>query len=129
MSSPYRETAQKRRQKTFLKAFLEVATVTWAAKAAGIGRRTHYDWLKKDEGYQEAFSQAEDVASDALYEEARKRAISGKSDVLLMFLMKGDNPAKYRDSHHVTVDGTINLVKLMNEGRNRVAEDEKAHGD
>lgn len=144
VSSSRIETAKKRRQAAFLEAFKECATVTHAAEIAKVGRRTHYDWLKKDPAYVEAFEEAEIAAIDTLIQEARRRAVQGVSepvyhkgevvgaiqkysDSLLMFLMKGAMPGKYRDNHHVTVDGTVNLVKLMNEGRGRVEEDEKAH--
>ena len=50
--------AKKKRQDAFLKEFKICATVTHAVRAAGIGRQTHYDWLKKDEEYQVAFAEA-----------------------------------------------------------------------
>ena len=131
-----------KRKKAFLEEFAKCATITHAARATNIGRQSHYDWLKKDKKYQVAFAEAEVAASDALLQEARRRAIQGVeepilykgkvvrtiqkySDSLLMFLMKGDQPEKYRDNHHITGGLDVNLVQLMNEGRDRLAQHRK----
>lgn len=107
----------------FLAAFVETARVSSAVKAAGIGRRTHYNWLAADPDYAQSFEEAELRAAKVLEEEARRRAIAGTlkyrfdakgnpikhpktgkpyaervySDNLLMFLLKGLAPHKYRD--------------------------------
>jgi hypothetical protein len=39
-----------------------------------------------------------------------------------MFLIKGDNPEKYRDNHHHTGEVGVNIVGLLNAGRDRLAE-------
>ena len=119
-SSSQRETAQKKRQAVFLKAFMEIATITHAARAAKIGRQTHYDWLKKDGEYQEAFADAKAAAGDALIAEARRRALE-YSDTLLIFLLKGAYPEKYRENYHHTGDMNVALVDLLNAGRDRLA--------
>lgn len=109
-----RETAKARRQKAFLAAFAETGNLTRSAEAAGVVRRQHYEWLE-DAGYRKAFADAQAQATDALEAEARRRAVEGVeeptgwyqgspggyvtrySDTLLMFLMKGANPDKYKE--------------------------------
>ncbi len=120
VSSSHRETAQKRRQAAFLEAYITCGTITHAALVAKIGRQTHYDWLKKDPDYLEAFNEAQEAAGDALIAEARRRALE-YSDTLLIFLLKGAFPEKYREHYHHTGDMNVNLVELLNAGRDRLA--------
>ena len=57
-------------------------------------------WLHKDSEYATKVDQAMEEAVDVLEAVARKRAIVG-SDVLLIFLLKGHRPEKYRERHEV----------------------------
>ena len=120
-------------------------TVTHAAKAAGVDRGTHYNWLETDPDYAEAFDAAQEAASEVLVREARRRAVEGAeepivyqgkiqkgedgrpasvkrfSDILLIFLMKGAMPEVYRDNFHIT--GNVELNTVMDRlaaGRQRV---------
>ncbi len=107
---------EKRRvlQDRFLDAFEKVGNLTTAAQLATIDRQTHYNWLKSDPGYKERFADTEEKAHDGLEQEARRRAVVGvdepvyykgevvgyvrkMSDVLLIFLLKGARPEKYRE--------------------------------
>lgn len=133
-----------RQKKAFLEAYADTANVTAAAIAAGVGRRTHYDWLEDDEQYAADFQQAGEQAVDLLELEARRRGAEGVdepvihqgqlcgrwvndkgetvqpdapgatmipltikrySDTLLIFLMKGARPEKYRDNSKMVVTG------------------------
>ena len=112
----------------FLAAFAECGTILGAVKAAGVARHTHYVWLKKDEQYKKAFRQACRAAGEMLEQEARRRAIEGVvqlkfhagqpiidprtgqpyvelrySDILLIFLLKGAMPKKYRERYETNV--------------------------
>lgn len=86
--------------------------VTRAAAAAGIDRSTHYDWLKADQLYALQAQDAAEQAADHLelelltrardrYEDVKppegKKRVRG-SDLLLIFLLKGLRPWKYRDN-------------------------------
>lgn len=84
------------RKVAFLIEYEGRGSLTAAAKAAGIVRRTHYDWLEKDPQYAKSFESAKGRALDSLETEAWDRAFEG-SDLLLIFLLKANNPAKYRD--------------------------------
>lgn len=119
----------------FLSAYAECGTVTHAATAAGISRGSHYVWLGEPE-YEAAYSLAHDYACQSLELEARRRAMAGWdepvfhngevcghkrkfSDALLMFLMKGAMPDKYRDNvkleHAGAIGGNVTI---------RIVEDE-----
>lgn len=100
-----------------LDAYADCGTVTYAAKTAGVGRQTIYTWLQQDKDFKTAFDAAGEEAVDALEQEARRRALIGLdepvgfykgaaseyvkrySDTLLIFLLKGARPEKYKDRH------------------------------
>ena len=67
-----------RKKAAFLKAFQEVGVVSYAARAAKIGRRTHYDWLESDPEYARKVEDAKDEAADALEVELFRRALDTK---------------------------------------------------
>lgn len=113
------------KKRAFLAAYCQVGNVSDAAKLAEINRMSHYNWLQSDERYAELFQQANEIACDHLEAEARRRAISGVeepvfyhgevcgtirrySDTLLIFLLKGARPDKFRDNatiRHTGPDG------------------------
>lgn len=118
-------SATPAKQHTFLKVYSEVGNLTQAALAAKIDPSTHSKWMH-DPDYAEAFRKAQDAAVDVLVAEARRRALEGeeepviyqgglcyetlpnkkrkqivlrrRSDMLLMFLIKGMRPEVYRDT-------------------------------
>jgi hypothetical protein len=117
--------------------------VTHAAAAARIDRTTHNHWLNAEPHYAEAFAVAKERANENLEREARRRAVEGTeepvfhqgkvcggirkySDTLLIFLMKGAMPDRYRErvdvnaQVNVTVDVADRLVRarerMMAEG-------------
>lgn len=123
-------------QTRFLTAFTAIGTVTGAARQAGVGRRTHYDWLDADPEYASRYKDSEEAAIDNLEQEARRRAMVGVeepihyqgqrvdtvrrySDTLLIFLLKGKRPEIYRERFEHTGAGggpiqlqTYDLTKL-----------------
>lgn len=120
------------KKRAFLAAYAISGNVTDAAERAGIERKTHYRWLSKDSAYAEAFKDAEEEAADRLEAEARRRATQGVdepvfykgyecgtitrySDALLMFLLKGARPEKYKErvaNEHSGPDGGPVAVKV-----------------
>ena len=113
----------------FLDAFAGVGNVSAAAKLAGVGRRSHYDWVRGDAAYATAFGEAVDEAADRLETEARRRAVTGTSesvyykgatcgtlrkysDTLLIFLLKGARPEKYSERFVHTGSGKRGAILL-----------------
>lgn len=112
------ETVAK--QNAFLRAYAEHGTITHSARAAGIAPAYHYNWLDIDPDYPAKFKEAHQEAVEALELEARRRAVNGVeeptgwykgepggfvkrySDTLLIFLLKGALPDKYKDRHEHT---------------------------
>lgn len=123
-----RQTRTTAAQNAFLVAMSLTGNISASARAAGVDRGMHYDWLTFDTEYAERFKEAKAEAIEVLETEARRRAIeglvtykftqSGKpikhpvtgepyfehkvSDTLLIFLLKAEAPEKYRDQLAVT---------------------------
>lgn len=110
------------KKRAMLAALSASGNVRLAAESAGIHRSMHYTWLRHDERYAEAVTAAMEEAADRLEEEARRRAVEGVeepvyqggkrvgtirrySDTLLIFLLKGARPAKYRSRSSIELAG------------------------
>lgn len=108
----------------FLEAYSTCGNISKAAEMAGVCRASHYNWINDDETYKIYFTEAEQEAIDMLETEARRRALNGVSepvfyqgmecgtvqkysDTLLIFLLKGARPQKYREN--VSVDANVNV--------------------
>lgn len=113
---------KKRRVRTFphhkkralLAALRRTGNVSAAARAARVDRNCFYNWRRDDEVFRAAADDAMEEAADRLESEARRRAETGVlepvyhggkrvgtirrySDTLLIFLLKGARPEKFRD--------------------------------
>jgi hypothetical protein len=114
-----------------LAALAETGNVSKACAAAEVGRATHYEWLRDDPQYAKDAADAMEHAADLLEEEARRRAHDGVdepvfyqgevcgtvrkySDTLLIFLLKGAKPDKFRERSSVVVEDPVKaLAKLL----------------
>lgn len=90
--------------------FAEVGRVDLACEMAGVGRTTHYGWLKSDPEYKAAFDAAREQAIDLLEDKARERALAGESDRLLEFLLKGLKPEVYGDRMKTEISGQLEVT-------------------
>jgi len=87
-------------------------------------------WIRKLPGYQRAWDDAREIAADGLEIEAYRRAVEGNpqpvyyrgekigtrkeySDLLLLFLMKGARPEKYRDRAEIQHKGDLLGLKEL----------------
>jgi hypothetical protein len=112
MAGTHKFTAKKA---AVLAAYPECGTITHAARAAGVSRRIHFKWMKSDPQYHEAFEAARDEFTDRLEAEAVRRAHDGWTEpvfyrgaecgavrrfdsTMLIFLLKANRPAKYRET-------------------------------
>ena len=108
-----------KKRKAFLDSLRKTGNVSKAARVIGAGRQTVYDWRKEDKDFAGDWDDAIEEGLDALEEEARRRAFKGTlkpvfhlgkkcgsirqfSDTLMIFLLKGGRPEKYRDRHEIT---------------------------
>ncbi len=98
----------------FLSALARTGNISLACKVARIHRQTAYEWRQTEPLFETAWQDALKDATDVLEQEARRRAVEGTkkpvyqggqhvgdiqefSDTLLIFLLKGAAPEKYRE--------------------------------
>lgn len=60
--------------------------VTTAAKAVGIDRTTHYDWLKSDEEYKAAVDSIQDITLDFAESQLHKQIKDGEVTSTIFYL-------------------------------------------
>jgi hypothetical protein len=122
----------------FLEALRKTGgNVARACRAEGIARQTAYDWKESDREFAQKWKDAVEEGTDDLEQEARRRALTGLqktifykgepigtereySDTLMIFLLKGNRPEKYKDRHELTganggaieTKQTVDLSKL-----------------
>ncbi len=144
--SPFPKIANAH-QRAFLVAFLETGNVRRACEVAKVGRSSHYRWFEQHPAYREAFKLAKECAADLLEAEAYRRAVEGVeepvgwykgraggmvrkySDTLLIFLLKGLRPEKYRD--RVELHGqlaNLDLSRLDDDSLRRIGAGESVWG-
>jgi hypothetical protein len=81
-----------------------------------------YEHRKTDESFARAWDDAVEAGADALEDEAVRRA-KESSDVLLIFLLKGRRPGKFKDRAVLEHDITDRLADRLAAARKR------KHGD
>ena len=99
-------------KRTFLAAYVRSGNISRASRAARVNLCMHYYWKKTDPRYAAAFEEAKEMAAQHLEDEAVRRALGG-SDVLLIFLLKGFMPEKYKDRHVVEHQGAVELLHKL----------------
>ncbi len=101
-----------------LKCLRAGTSVADACDTIGVTLRQHYGWRDVDEEYRRACSDVMEVGTQRLESEAYRRATEGKSDTMLIFLLKARRPDVYRDRYqqvdinHKMVDLTKRLGEL-----------------
>jgi hypothetical protein len=119
---PSKATIKKEEnQAAFLAAFAKSGHFGNSALAAHIDRSHVYDW-RNDPAFEARFQIARKQSVTVLEDEAHRRAYTGVdepvfyrgeecgtvrkySDTLLIFLLKGNDPVKYRDNNQLEVTG------------------------
>ncbi|AEV24612.1 hypothetical protein Dsui_0192 [Azospira oryzae PS] len=116
-------TAKKR--DAFLLALEDTANVTKACKKSRLARRSAYEWRDDDPDFARAWDEALERGTDALEDEAVRRATEGTlkpvfykgqkcgsvreySDTLLIFMLKARRPEKFKErteQQHTGKDG------------------------
>ena len=127
-------------QKAFLEALADTCNVRSACQTAGIARNSAYLWRSDDPDFASKWKAALEIGADALEEEAIRRAREGVdepvfhkgqicgvvrkySDTLLIFLLKGAKPLKYRDNVDLNVTGELSISGAVNRIRERATDE------
>lgn len=126
-----RATRTPKKKAAFLEALAQTASVCRACQLARLGRRTVYDWRDADPDFAKAWDAALERGTDALEDEAVRRAFQGTlkpvyqqglrvgtireySDTLLIFMLKARRPHRFRERHlleHANADGKPFVVE------------------
>jgi hypothetical protein len=102
--------------------------VTLSCEIAGISKRAAYDWRESDVEFAADWNEAVESGTEDLESEARRRALIGVdepvfyqgeacgtvkkySDTLLIFLLKGRRPDKYRDNVTIKVEDVDRAIE------------------
>lgn len=133
MARPKKGADEGALKAAFLEALEGTASVTKACELSKLSRRTAYNWRDADELFAEAWDKAVERGTDALEDEAIRRAYHGTdkpvfqggelvghireySDTLLIFMLKARRPDKFKDRQtheHIGKDGAP-LVPVLN---------------
>jgi hypothetical protein len=114
----------------FIKALTTSGNVSWSARKAKVTREYAYRLRKEDEAFSAAWDDAIEQSSDAMEQEAWRRANKGVrrvksfyhqgervgedviveySDTLMMFLLKARRPDVYRERTDLNVKGNVSI--------------------
>jgi hypothetical protein len=121
------EEVRSAKKRAFCEALARTGVIGTAAKIAGINHQTYYNWVDADEDFAEQVKLAKIAAADLLEAEARRRAVEGWDEpvfwqgeevggirkydsTLLIFLLKGEKPEKYRERYDVRVGDSVPVV-------------------
>jgi hypothetical protein len=119
----------------FLETLKSTGNVTAAAEAAGFSRRTAYDHKEADETFAAAWKEAEEIATDTLEAEARRRGLEGVeepvyylgkecgrirkySDRMLELLLKAHRSELFKDRVANEHSGSVTLESLITGANN-----------
>ncbi len=108
----------------FLDALARGLSATAAAEAAGIARRTAYEWREADDEFRQLWDDAIESGTDRLEDEAIRRGHDGYdittmttdgtgqtvhkySDTLMILMLKGRRTAKFAERDQHAVSGQI----------------------
>jgi hypothetical protein len=140
-----RDTIKEVQADKFIAHLSKHGVVSVAAKAAGTSRTEVYRERAEDKAFADRWNDALEQAGDMLEKEAIRRAYSGVmrpvyqggakvgsvreySDTLLIFLLKGARPGKFRENHRVEVSGpgggAIPIREIVVERSGAPAEDD-----
>ena len=121
-----------KKRAAFLAELAERGNVSEACAAADIGRTTAYEWRADDATFAAEWDAALDQAADLMEREAYRRAVEGVdepvygslgnnmgtgevgtirkySDTLLIFLLKGARPEKFRERTEQKHTGAVEV--------------------
>jgi len=99
------------------KAMLEaleqsLGIVTSACKKVGIGRTTHYMWLKEDEEYKAAVEDVENIALDFAESQLHKHIKEGNTSGTIFYLKTKGKKRGYIERTEVQQETTIKSLDI-----------------
>lgn len=130
----------KKKKEEFLEHLRTTANVSDSALKINVSRTALYERRDKDPAFKADWDKAVELGTDALEDEGVRRAKDGVtkpvfykgmicggvqeySDTLLMFMLKGRRPEKFKDRNEVTgKDGEPLTVQIVRHGDSAASE-------
>jgi len=84
-----------------------MGVVSTACQLVEISRRTHYDWLAKDEAYKKAVAEIENVALDFAESKLFKNIEKAKEASIFFYLKTKGKKRGYIERQEIKMDGSI----------------------
>ena len=99
------------------KAMLEaleqsLGIVTSACKKVGIGRTTHYEWLKTDEDYKKAVNSIEDIALDFAESQLHLQIQEGSTTSTIFYLKTKGKKRGYIERQEIQQETTYKSLDI-----------------
>ena len=101
-------------RKPFLIALARCGNIPWACRTVGVDRGTPHKAADANPEFAAAMQEAIEEAAGELEAKARELAIAGNAP-LLIFLLKGAMPHKYRDNARVEHIGQVKIMAYVPE--------------
>lgn len=109
---PNAESAKQTAKERALSKFMQIGTVKGACAAAGVPRRTWYNWMESDESFAALVVDASEHVSDELEEDAN-RAREEWLGHLVDVPTQGAATLVYREKHTITVVSPEVVTRLI----------------
>lgn len=130
----------------FLDLIARGNTAACAARTVGVRRNAMFDLRKRDPEFARQWAEADEAGTEALEQEAIRRAVEGVerglfyqgvkytterefSDPLLMFLLRARAPEKYRERYEVKHEVGDSIVQRLQAGRQRALQGRIIEGE
>lgn len=110
------DSAIQRQKEIFLDAYREIGTILRSYKAAGVCRRTIYNWQDDDEAFKRAFGDAKEDFADLLEERLYKRAETAgqnRPNIEGLAALKANRREKWGDSVLITPSEPVIIFKVV----------------
>ncbi len=85
----------------------QLGVVTAAAKQVGIGRTTHYKWLREDENYRAWVEEIPDITLDFVENALFRQIQEGNTTSIIFFLKTKGRERGYVEKQEIAVSGQM----------------------
>ena len=94
--------------------YASLGNVSAACKQTGIGRTTHYKWMKEDEEYKEAVDNLEEVTHDFVENQLLKKIKQGDKTCIIFYLKTKAKERGYIEKQELehSGNGANNAVRV-----------------
>lgn len=104
-------TKRDRQKKAMIDAMHKnLGVVTTACKIVGIGRNTHYEWLKKDPEYKQSIEESGEIALDFAESQLHKRIQAGSDTAIIFFLKTQGKKRGYVERQEIQQKQDENII-------------------